>query len=52
MDTEAIKTYVRSKYQRMYGEKLLIITQHDTHIQVKSNIDESPLILSKNILND
>jgi|TARA_R110000796_G_scaffold30444_1_gene81325 hypothetical protein len=41
--------YIRSNYTRMYKDKPLIINEFNTHFEVKSNVDESPLILSKKI---
>lgn len=50
MNIEAITTYVYSKYKNLKDQPL-IITDMDSHFQVKVHKDESPLILSKNILN-
>ena len=46
---DRIEQYVRENYRRKYGERPLIITDCDNHWEVKSNKDESPLILSKKI---
>ena len=45
-----VEAYVRDKYKRMYGDKPLMIQEFDSHFTVKTNKDESPLILSKNIV--
>ena len=47
---EKVEAYVRQHYKRMYGDKPLIIEEFDSHFTVKSNKDESPLILSKSIV--
>ena len=47
---EQVETYVREKYKRLYGDKPLIIIEHDSFFTVQTNKDESPLILSKRIL--
>jgi hypothetical protein len=46
IDREQITEYVYSNYRSMKG-KTLIITEHAKHITVKTNIDGSPLVLSK-----
>lgn len=48
---QQVETYVRSNYKRLYEEKPLIIIEHDSFFTIKANKDESPLILSKGILN-
>ena len=45
-----VETYVRKNYKRKYGDKPLTIDIKGTHVEVKSNKDESPLILSLTIL--
>ena len=47
---DKVEEYVRQNYKRMYGEKPLIIEEFDNHYTVRNNKDESPLILSKQIL--
>ena len=47
---EKVEEYVRLNYKRMYGDKPLIIEEHDSFFTIKSNKDESPLILGKSIL--
>jgi len=49
---EKVEAYVRQHYKRMYGDKPLIIEEFDSHYTVKSNKDESPLILGKGITNE
>lgn len=44
-----IEEYVRKNYKLRFGERPLTITEYDNHYQIKSNQDESPLILSKTI---
>jgi len=48
---EQVEAYVRENYKRMYGDKPLIIQEFDSHFTVRSNKDQSPLILGKSILN-
>lgn len=48
---EKVEAYVRKNYKNLYGDKPLIITEFDSHFTIKSNKDESPLILGKSILN-
>jgi hypothetical protein len=45
-----VEEYVRKNYNKLYGDKKLIIQEFGTHYEVKSNVDESPLILSKTII--
>ena len=45
-----VEAYVRENYKKLFGDKSLIITEFDSHFQVKHNKDESPLILSKRII--
>ena len=45
-----IEEYVRKNYKRLYKDKPLIIEEYNNHFEIKTNKDESPLILSKNIL--
>lgn len=47
---EKVKEYAYKHYPRKYGNKPLIVTEAEKVFYVKSNIDESPLILSKDIL--
>jgi len=47
---EKVEAYVRQNYKRLYGEKPLIIQEYNSFFTIKSNKDESPLILSKSIL--
>ena len=45
-----VEEYVRKNYKRLYKDKPLIIEEYNNHFEIKTNKDESPLILSKNIL--
>lgn len=49
---DKVEAYVREHYKRMYGDKPLIIQEFNTHYTIKSNKDESPLILGKSITNE
>ena len=44
-----IKEYVEKNYKRLYQGKPLIIRESDTAYFISTNIDESPLILNKNV---
>lgn len=46
---EHIQKYVEDNYKQ-FKDKKLIIREYDTHYTVQSNIDSSPLILSKDIV--
>jgi len=45
-----VEEYVRNNYKKLFGDKKLIIEEFESHYQIKTKKDESPLILSKNIL--
>ncbi len=45
-----VEEYVRNNYKKLFKDKPIIIEEYDNHFEIKSNKDESPLILSKNIL--
>lgn len=45
-----VEEYVKNNYKKLYGDKKLIINEFNNHFEIKSNKDESPLILSKKIL--
>jgi hypothetical protein len=47
---EKVTEYVYKNYPRRYSNKELIIEETEKLFYVKSNKDESPLILSKSIL--
>lgn len=47
---EKVTEYVYKNYPNKYGNKSLIIEESDRVFYVKSNIDESPLILGKEIV--
>ena len=47
---EQVKEYAYKHYPRRYQNKSLIVTESEKVFYIKSNIDESPLILSKDIL--
>lgn len=46
---EQVKEYVVNNY-KSYKDKTLIIEEFDSHWTVKRNRDESPLILSKQVV--
>ncbi len=48
--SKEVENYVRENYKKLYGDKPLIIEEKETIFLVSTNKDESPLILSKNIL--
>jgi hypothetical protein len=50
MNEEAVKEYVYSKYKQ-FKNKTITIVERDSTLEITSGKDESPLILSKNILN-
>ena len=41
---QQVEKYVRENYKRLYGDKSLIIIEHDSFFTVQTNKDESPLI--------
>jgi hypothetical protein len=45
-----VEEYVRNNYKKLFKDKPLIIEEFANHFEIKSNKDESPLILSKKIL--
>ena len=47
---EKVIEYVQKNYPNRYGNKELIIEEGDSVFYVKSNIDQSPLILGKGIV--
>ncbi len=49
MNNKKIKEYVEKNYKRLYKDKPLIISESDTAYFISTNIDESPLILNKNV---
>ena len=48
--TTKVEEYVRENYKKLFKDKPLIIEEYNNHFEVKSNKNESPLILRKNIL--
>ena len=46
---EQVKEYVYSKYKNLKDKDLLIV-EHDLFYTIRVNQDESPLILSKDIV--
>ena len=40
--------YLLKKYPNRFKNKKIIIKEKDSHFEIQSNKDESPLILSKN----
>ena len=49
MIEEKVQKYVYDNYKHL-KDKPLIIEEFDSHFTIKVNKDESPLILSKNIV--
>ena len=47
---EKVKEYAYKHYPRKYGNKPLTVTEAEKVFYIRSNKDESPLILSKDIL--
>jgi hypothetical protein len=47
---QQVKDYVYKNYPTRYGKKELIVEERDNHFRVKSNKDESPIILGKGII--
>jgi len=48
---EKVKEYAYKHYPIRYDKKELMVEERENHFRVKSNKDESPLILGKNIIN-
>lgn len=46
-----VKEYAYKHYPNKYEKKDLMVEERDNHFRVKSNKDESPLILGKSIIN-
>ncbi len=44
-----VVNYVRDKYPKTFKDKTMTITENQSFYLIKTNKDESPLILSKNI---
>ena len=42
--------YLLKKYPKRFKNKKIIITERETHFEIQTNKDESPLILSKKVL--
>jgi|TARA_R110000796_G_scaffold9001_2_gene30994 hypothetical protein len=49
--TQLVEEYVYKNY-KTYKDKTLIIQDHDSHFRVLRHKDESPLILSKSIIEE
>ena len=49
LDAAKIEEYVRNKYPKTFKDKEITITENQSFYLIKTNKDESPLILSKNI---
>ena len=47
---EKVVEYVQKNYPNRYGKKELIVEEGDNVFYVKSNKDESPMILGKGIV--
>lgn len=43
-----LQEYLLEKYPKRFKNKSVIIKEKDSHFEIQSNKDESPLILSKN----
>lgn len=48
---QAVESYVRKNYKRMFEGKTLIIREFEKIFTIQSHKDASPLILGKGILN-
>lgn len=46
-----IKEYVLKNYPKRFKNKEIIVIEGDSVYYIKTNVDESPLILSKNVGN-
>jgi hypothetical protein len=44
-----VEEYVRNNYKKLFGDKKLIIEEFESHYEIKTQADQSPLILSKTI---
>ena len=42
--------YLLKKYPKRFKNKKIIVPEKETHFEIQTNKDESPLILSKNAL--
>ncbi len=40
-----VEEYVRNNYKKLFKDKPLIIEEYNNHFEIKSNKDESPLII-------
>jgi hypothetical protein len=49
LDVAKIEKYVKDKYPKVFKDEPLTITENQSFYLIKTNKDESPLILSKNI---
>lgn len=45
-----LQEYILKKYPKKFKNKKIIIKEKPTHFEIQTNKDESPLILSKDIL--
>jgi len=45
-----LQEFLLKNYPKRFKNKKIIITEKKTHFEVQTNKDESPLILSKDIL--
>lgn len=45
-----LQEYILKKYPKRFKNKSIIIKEKQTHFEIQTNKDESPLILSKDIL--
>lgn len=44
-----VEQYVRENYKKLFGDEKLIIEEFESHYEIKTKADQSPLILSKKI---
>ena len=49
LDVAKIEEYVRKKYPKTFKDKTMTIKENQSFYLIKTNKDESPLILSKSI---
>jgi|TARA_R110002153_G_scaffold158108_4_gene310169 hypothetical protein len=45
-----LQEYLLKNYPKRFKGKKMIIKEKETHFEIQTNKDESPLILNKNIL--
>ena len=47
---EKVVQYTYKNYPNRFEKKELMVEEYESHFRVKSNVDESPLILGKGIV--